>query len=50
MIELEEKLSEKLRGTEYVAYLDSGYALGHMFITPYSRRRELTREEIEFNR
>ena len=37
-------------GTEYVAFCDSGYALGHVFITPYSRRRNLSREETEFNR
>jgi len=52
MIHLEEKLCDKLRvdGKEYVAYLDSGYALGHFFITPFSRRRELTQEEKQFNR
>ena len=35
---------------EYVAFCDSGYALGHVFITPFSRRRNLTPEEREFNR
>ena len=72
MIQLEEKLCEKLTGlclishllmtrflillfledggVEYLAFCDSGYALGHVFITPFSRRRDLTPEEREFNR
>jgi len=52
MIQLEDELCEKLRGdgTEYVGFADSGYALGNFIITPFSRRRNLTAEEREFNR
>ena len=34
----------------YKVFLDSGYALGNTFITPFSRRRQLTPQEIGFNR
>ena len=37
-------------GVAYKVFLDSGYALGNTFITPYSRRRQLTPQERSFNR
>ena len=37
-------------GVAYKVFLDSGYALGNTFITPFSRRRQLTPQEISFNR
>ena len=37
-------------GSEFTAFLDSGYALGSTFITPFSRRRVLTAAEKSFNR
>jgi len=55
MIQLEELLTEKFDfseegGVAYKAFLDSGYALGNTFITPFSRRRQLNEEERRFNR
>jgi len=55
MIRLEEKLTDLLDftsegGVAYKVFLDSGYALGNTFITPFSRRRALSPEERRFNR
>jgi len=55
MIRLEEKLTDMLDftsdgGPAYKVFLDSGYALGNTFITPFSRRRVLTPDERRFNR
>lgn len=55
MIELEDKIADKLDftregGVAYKVFLDRGYALGHTFITPFSRRRLLTAAERQFNR
>ena len=36
-------------GSDYTAFLDSGYALGSTFITPFSRRRVLSAAEKSFN-
>ena len=37
-------------GSDYTAFLDSGYALGSTFIMPFSRRRVLSTAEKSFNR
>ena len=37
-------------GAQFDLFLDLGYRLGHSMITPFRTRRNMTREEAEWNR
>jgi len=37
-------------GTQFNLFLDPGYRLGHSMITPFRARRDMTEEEVEWNR
>ena len=37
-------------GAQFNLFLDLGYCLGHSMITPFRTRRNMTREEAEWNR
>ena len=39
-----------ISGTQFKVFLDAGYRIGHSMITPFRARRDMSREELEWNR
>eukprot|EP00092_Neocalanus_flemingeri_P082526 GFUD01103359.1.p1 GENE.GFUD01103359.1~~GFUD01103359.1.p1 ORF type:complete len:413 (-),score=56.89 GFUD01103359.1:81-1319(-) len=53
IVGLDDLLMEHLSfddGTHFNLFLDAGYRVGHSMITPYRRRRDMTPDELEWNR